>query len=571
MTRPVLSVADLRVRIGAREIVRGVSFDVHEGQTLGIVGESGSGKSMTVLAATGLLDAPGARVTGSSVLAAATGGPGAATRGAGATAARGPAPTSGHAARHDGAGALQLVGASPRTLRSLHGDRVGFVFQDPSTSLNPVLTLERQISESLEAHRGLTRRQARTRALDLLTAVGIPDPERRLGGYPHQLSGGQRQRVMIAIALACDPVLLVADEPTTALDVTTQAQIVELVRTLQHDRGTAVVWISHDLGLVGQVADDVTVLREGRAVEQQPVLGIFDAPQHAYTRQLLAARPLLGQSAPPPADPSGRALLTVRGLDVRFAVHGPTGTSAVHAVDDVSFTVRRGHTLGIVGESGSGKSTIAGALTGLVKPRAGTAELEGEDLLGRRGRAGRALRRRVAMVFQDPFSSLNGRSTIGTSVAEPLRVHRLAASAAAERARVAELLDLVDLPAEFVDRYPHELSGGQRQRVSIARALALEPDVVILDESTASLDVSIQARVLELLLRLQAELGLTYLFIAHDLGVVQRMSHDVLVLRGGRAVEQGPAGELFAAPREDYTRALLAAVPPVRPRAADVR
>jgi peptide/nickel transport system ATP-binding protein len=535
---PVLSVADLRVAIGGREIVRGVSFDVRPGQTLGIVGESGSGKSMTVLAATGLLDAPGARVTGSSLLVG------------------------------DDGSRTQLVGAGERTLRRVHGDRVGFVFQDPSTSLNPVLTLERQISESLEAHRGMTRRAARTRALDLLTAVGIPDPERRLGSYPHQLSGGQRQRVMIAIALACDPTLLIADEPTTALDVTTQAQIVELVRTLQHERGTAVVWISHDLGLIGQVADDVTVLRQGQAVEQQPVLGVFDAPQHAYTRQLLAARPLLGQSVPPPADASGEVLLAVEGLDVRFAVTGPTGRSVVHAVDDVSFTVRRGHTLGIVGESGSGKSTIAGALTGLVKPRAGTAQLAGQDLLGVRGAAGRRLRRRVAMVFQDPFSSLNGRSTIGTSVAEPLRVHGLVQSGAAERARIAELMDLVDLPGDFVDRYPHELSGGQRQRVSIARALALEPDLVILDESTASLDVSIQARVLELLLRLQGELGLTYLFIAHDLGVVQRMSHDVLVLRGGRTVEHRPAADLFADPREDYTRALLDAVPPVRPRAA---
>ncbi|GAA2726749.1 ABC transporter ATP-binding protein [Cellulomonas aerilata] len=535
----VLSVADLRVSIGGREIVRGVSFDVRPGQTLGIVGESGSGKSMTVLAATGLLDAPGARVTGSSLITGTDGG----------------APT-------------QLIGAAERTLRRVHGDRVGFVFQDPSTSLNPVLTLERQISESLETHRGMTRRAARTRALDLLTAVGIPDPERRLDGYPHQLSGGQRQRVMIAIALACDPTLLIADEPTTALDVTTQAQIVELVRALQQERGTAVVWISHDLGLIGQVADDVTVLRQGEAVEQQPVLGVFDAPRHAYTRQLLDARPLLGQSAPPPADASGAALLTVESLDVRFAVTGPTGRSVVHAVDDVSFTVRRGRTLGVVGESGSGKSTIAGALTGLVRPRAGAARLDGEDLLAGRGASGRRLRRRVAMVFQDPFSSLNGRSTIGTSIAEPLRVHRLTASGAAERARIAELLELVDLSGDYVDRYPHELSGGQRQRVSIARALALEPDLVILDESTASLDVSIQARVLELLLRLQAELGLTYLFIAHDLGVVQRMSHDVLVLRGGRTVEHRPAADLFADPREEYTRALLDAVPPVRPRAA---
>ncbi|GIG29800.1 dipeptide ABC transporter ATP-binding protein [Cellulomonas marina] len=552
MSAPVLAVQDLRVSIGTAEIVRGVSFAVEPGQTLGIVGESGSGKSMTVLAATGLLDAPGAVVTGSSVLAPAPGAAGSpAVAGAGA-----------------GTTGTQLVGASARTLRRVHGDRVGFVFQDPSTSLNPVLPLGRQIGESLEAHRGMTPRQARTRALELLEAVGIPEPAARLDAYPHQLSGGQRQRVMIAVALACDPALLIADEPTTALDVTTQAQIVALVQALQHDRGTAVVWISHDLGLIGQVADDVTVLRAGEQVESRPVLDLVDRPQHAYTRELLAARPLLGQSHPAPAYPAAAPLLTVEGLDVRFPVVTPTGRTHVHAVDDVSFTVRRGHTLGVVGESGSGKSTIAHVLTGLVAPRAGRVDLDGVDVLGQRGAALKALRRRIAMVFQDPFSSLNGRSTVGTSIAEPLQVHGLARGRDGVRRRVGELLELVDLPAGWADRYPHELSGGQRQRVSIARALALEPELVVLDESTASLDVSIQARVLELLARLQAELGLTYLFIAHDLAVVERVSHDVLVLQRGRVVEQGPARQLFADPREPYTRALLAAIPPVRPRGA---
>jgi peptide/nickel transport system ATP-binding protein len=540
MTDPVLSARGLRVRIGRRGIVRGISFDVQREQTLGIVGESGSGKSMTVLAATGLLDAPGSVVTGSSVLAAAADS----------------APT-------------QLVGASGRLLRAVHGGRIGFVFQDPGTSLNPLLTLERQITESLQTHRGLTRRQARARALKLLEAVGLPDPQTRLASYPHQLSGGQRQRVMIAIALACDPELLIADEPTTSLDVTTQAQIIELVRDLQRDFGTAVVWISHDLGVIGQVADYVTVLQDGEAVEQSPILDVFDRPQHPYTKQLLEARPLIGGTGPAPAPVDAPVLLHVDGLDVRFPVTTPVGKSIIHAVRDVSFSIRRGTTLGLVGESGSGKSTVAAALTGLVKPDAGTATLGATDVFAVRGADEKALRSRISLVFQDPFSSLNSRTRVGVAIAEPLFVHRLVKGKRGRQSRVAELLDLVGLPASFASRYPHELSGGQRQRVSIARALAVEPELLILDESTASLDVSVQARVLHLLAQLQRDLGLTYLFIAHDLAIVQRMSHDVLVMQAGEAVEYRPAAELFASPEQPYTRTLLAAVPPARPRAAD--
>ncbi|MDZ4269363.1 MAG: ABC transporter ATP-binding protein [Mycobacterium sp.] len=534
---PVLSVADLGVRIGDRTIVDGVSFDVQREQTVGIVGESGSGKSMTVLAATGLLDAPGARVSGTSTL------------------------------RGESGEAVQLVGATPRILRGVHGARIGFVFQDPGTSLNPLLTLERQITESLETHRRMTRREANTRALELLEAVGLPDPAMRLHAYPHQLSGGQRQRVMIAIALACDPELLIADEPTTALDVTTQAQIIELVRALQRDFGTAVVWISHDLGVIGQVAQDVTVLRDGAAVEQAPILEVFDRPREEYTRNLLASRPVLDGAGPPPVADAA-PLLEVDGLDVRFSVSTPVGRTTVHAVKDVSFTIRRATTLGLVGESGSGKSTVAAALTRLVKPDAGSARLDGEDILGAKGTAGKVLRRRIGLVFQDPFSSLNPRARVATSISEPLTVHGLTKGAQARRDRVAELLDLVGLPTAFAQRYPHELSGGQRQRVSIARALAAEPDLLILDEATASLDVSVQSRVLDLLSRLQAELGLTYLLIGHDLAVIRQLSHDVLVMRDGVVVENRPAGELFAAPENRYTRDLLAAVPPVTPRAA---
>ena len=538
MSAPVLTVDDLHVRIGDSHIVRGVSFQVRREATLGIVGESGSGKSMTVLAATGLLDAPGAVVAGTSVLAG----------------------------ERD---STELVGASPRTLRGVHGGRVGFVFQDPGTSLNPLLTLERQITESLEAHRHPTRREAKARALELLEAVGLPNPQDRLGSYPHQLSGGQRQRVMIAIALACDPELLIADEPTTSLDVTTQAQIIELVRALQRDFGTAVVWISHDLGVIGQVADDVTVLSAGEVVEQAPVLDVFDRPQQPYTRKLLEARPLVGSDGPAPVAEDAETLLEVVGLDVRFPVTTPTGRSTVHAVQDLSFRIRRGATLGLVGESGSGKSTVAAALTGLVRPDAGTVTLDGADVLavGRRGgrRAEKALRRRIGLVLQDPFASLNPRMPVGVSVGEPLAVHGLRAGKAERRSRVGELLELVGLPSSFADRYPHELSGGQRQRVSIARALGLEPELLILDESTASLDVSVQAQVLELLADLQLRLGLTYLFIGHDLAVIQQVSHDVLVMRAGRAVEYRPAADLFAGPDDEYTRALLAAVPPARP------
>ena len=534
MSEPVLSVRSLRVGIGRREIVHGVSFDVEREQTLGIVGESGSGKSMTVLAATGLLDAPGARVAGTSTLTSTS-------------------------------GRTQLVGASGRVLRAVHGGEIGFVFQDPGTSLNPLLTLERQITESLEAHRRMSRRQARGRALELLEAVGLPDQQARLLAYPHQLSGGQKQRVMIAIAMACDPQLLIADEPTTALDVTTQAQIIELVADLQRDFGTAVVWISHDLGVIGQVADDVTVLRSGEAVEQAPITDVFDRPRHEYTRELLAARPLIGRSGPPPVT-DAPVLLNVEGLDVRFGVDSPVGRSTVHAVKDLSFEIRRGTTLGLVGESGSGKSTVAAALAGLLRPDAGSATLAGDDILGVRGASQKALRRRISLIFQDPFSSLNPRARVGSAVAEPLAVHRLVKGKRARGTRVAELLELVGLPTSFASRYPHELSGGERQRVSIARALAGEPDLLILDEATAALDVSVQARVLELLASLQRDLGLTFLFIAHDLAIVQQVSHDVLVMRDGSAVEYRPAAELFASPEHDYTRALLAAVPPERPR-----
>jgi len=327
-----------------------------------------------------------------------------------------------------------------------------------------------------------------------------------------------------------------------------------------------VVWISHDLGVIGQVADEVTVLRNGDAVEQAPILDVFDRPQQPYTRELLDARPVVGSSAPPSPPTDAETVLQVDGLDVRFDVQTPVGKSTVHAVKDLTFAIRRGTTLGLVGESGSGKSTVAAALAGLVTPDAGTASLGGDDVIGVRGSAKKALRRRISLVFQDPFSTLNPRARVGTAIDEPLRVHRVVDGKRARRERVNELLELVGLPTSFATRYPHELSGGERQRVSIARALAGEPELLILDEATASLDVSVQARVLDLLATLQRDMGLTYLFIAHDLAVVQQVSHDVLVMRDGAAVEYRPAADLFAAPEHDYTRKLLAAVPPERPR-----
>jgi peptide/nickel transport system ATP-binding protein len=527
---PVFSVRDLVVTIGAKEIVHGVSFDVYRGQTIGIVGESGSGKSVSVLSATRLLDLPHQRVEGSSLLMGEN-----------------------------------MLTASKAQLRRMHGPRVGFVFQDPSTSLNPLLTLERQLTEGPEQHLKLSRSAARRRAIELLEAVGLPEPERRLSSYPHQLSGGQRQRVMIAVALACDPEVLIADEPTTALDVTTQAQIVALVQRLQAERGMGVVWISHDLGVIGQVADEVTVLLSGEAVEQKPVIEIFDAPSHPYTKRLLASRPSLERPGPDPARVDASTLLTVNNLSVAFQVRTPTGPSWVQAVNDVSFEMRRGETLGLVGESGSGKSTIAGALTGQVKPQDGELRLGDEDLLSARGAKLKTLRRRLAMVFQDPFSALNPRMKVRDAIAEPIIVHRLAANAREREQRIYELLDQVNLSQEFADRFPHEMSGGQRQRVCIARALACDPEVLILDESTASLDVSIQAEVMTLLKRLQIELGLTYLFIAHDLAVVHEVSHRVMVMKSGEIVETGESGALYRSPQHEYTRTLLEAIPPMRP------
>ena len=546
----VLDVSDLVVGVGPREIVHGIGFSVSKGETLGIVGESGSGKSLSVLSATGLFHAPSSYISGSS--------------------------------RID---ATEVIGASQAVLRTIHGARVGFVFQDPSSSLNPLLTIEQQLTEGPRRHLGLSHADARERALGLLRDVNLPDPETRLRAYPHQLSGGQRQRVMIAIALSCDPDILVADEATTALDVTTQAQIIDLVARLQRERGMAVVWISHDLGVIGRIADRVVVLRAGTVVETGDVADIFADPQHEYTRELLASRPLLSKvdergDHPAVTDDKADAatpLVTISDLSVDFAVRTSTGRDTVHAVSDVDLQVMRGTTLGIVGESGSGKSTIAGVLTGLTTTGHGTVvrgsarvSVEGKeiDAVGVHGADEKALRRRVAMVFQDPGASLDPRMTVASSITEALRAHKLESGKDALRRRAGELLDDVSLDSNFLDRYPHELSGGQRQRVCLARALASDPELLILDESTASLDVTVQSAVLDLLTELQRERNLTYLFIAHDLAVVEQISDAVAVMQNGKVVEYGEASKILHEPESDYTRKLLAAIPPETPARA---
>lgn len=533
---PVLEVSDLTVGVGRNDIVHGVDFAVATGQTLGIVGESGSGKSLSVLSATGLFEAPGGYVHGSSTL--------------------------------DGE---QIVGAPAGLLRSLHGRRIGFVFQDPSTSLNPLMTVEAQLAEGPMKHLGISAVEARERSLQLLTELGLPDPELRLGYYPHQLSGGQKQRVMIAVALACEPEVLIADEPTTALDVTTQAGIIDLVAGLQRSRDMAVIWISHDLGVIGQIADDIVVMREGEIVERGSVADIFERPQHEYTKTLLAARPLLRtqqdagtEDMHADREETGEPLLRIEDLTVDFEVSSPTGKRTITAVKDVSLDVYRGRTLGIVGESGSGKSTIANVLTGVVEPASGEARMSGDPVLRLSGADLKTMRRRIAMVFQDPFAALDPRMTVQRSIAEPLMAHKLVPRQQ-RRQRCAELLDQVGLDASFIERYPHELSGGQRQRVCIARALAVDPELLILDESTASLDVSIQAQVLDLLAELQDEHGFGYIFIGHDLAVVEQVSDTVAVMKDGEVVEYGTAEQILRDPQTDYTQQLIDAVPPAEP------
>jgi len=524
----LLSVRDLSVSFdapgGEVRAVRHVSFDIGRGETVALVGESGSGKSVTALSIVQLLSYPPASHPSGSI----------------------------HF-RSD-----QLLGARERLLRVIRGNRIAMIFQEPMTSLNPLHTIEKQINEVLLVHKRLGRRAARARTLELLRLVGLPEAASRLGAYPHQLSGGQRQRVMIAMALANEPDLLIADEPTTALDVTIQAQILRLLRDLRDRFWMALLLITHDLGIVRKMADRVCVMTQGEIVEAGSTEEIFARPQHAYTRRLLEAEP---RGEPHRAVEGVPSIVDGRDLRVWFPLKGGVlrrTVGHIKAVDGVSLTVREGHTVGVVGESGSGKTTLGLALLRLVRSK-GSIQCAGRDIQGLSSRALRPLRREMQIVFQDPYGSLSPRLSVGQIVEEGLRVHGIGATAEERRRLIEHALIEVGLDPETRDRYPHEFSGGQRQRIAVARAVVLEPSFVVLDEPTSALDMSVQAQIVELLRQLQQDHDLGYLFISHDLRVVRALSEEVLVMREGRIVERGPAAQIFAEPREPYTRALMAA------------
>jgi peptide/nickel transport system ATP-binding protein len=527
MSEPLLQVQDLRVSYAARAgvvpAVRGVSLTVAPGEVVAVVGESGSGKSTLAHAVAGLLPGTG-RVDGGRITL----------------------------------GEQELTGLSERALRGVRGRRIGLVPQDPGVALNPVQRVGAQVGEALRVHGLADRRSAPARAVELLAEAGLPDAAARARQYPHELSGGMRQRVLIAIALAARPQLLIADEPTSALDATVQRRILDHLEGLVRASGTAVLLITHDLGVAADRADRLVVMRGGRAVEQGPVREVLAAPRDPYTRQLLDSAPGLVVSERPArrVEAGDSPLVEVRDLVKEF----PLGRSRrIRAVDGVSFTIARGETLALVGESGSGKSTTARLVLRLTDPTSGTVAFDGADITRARGRAWRELRRRAQLVYQNPYASLDPRFDIAEVITEPLRAFRVG-DARSRRARAAELVDRVALPASVLDRRPAELSGGQRQRVAIARALALSPDLVVCDEPVSALDVSVQAQVLDLLAQLQADAGLAYLFISHDLAVVRRIAHRTGVLRDGRLVELGPTERLFAAPEHEYTRELLAAI-----------
>ena len=537
---PLLSVRDLHVGFGrdpqANEVVRGISFDLADGETLAIVGESGSGKSVTALSINRLIDFGGGRITGGAM----------------------------KLKRADGS-LFDLTSAAEPQLRGIRGAEIGMIFQEPMTSLNPVLTIGSQIEESFRLHRGLTGRQATAAAKDALDRVRIPDAARRLKYTPNQLSGGMLQRVMIAIALACNPRLLIADEPTTALDVTVQAQIMALLAELKRETGMSVIFITHDIGLVAGIADKVVVMQNGQAVEQGELNQILDRPRHPYTQHLLHAVPHFARGSATRADgqrdkdPHAEPALKVDGLVVRFPLKSnffSRATGAVHAVDGVDFDLMPGETLAIVGESGSGKSTTAKAVLGLVR------STRGSFSVGARKASAERSAKPVQMVFQNPYASLNPRLAIESILAEPVIANGGRVDTET-RAKMASLLERVGLPRNSLERYPHEFSGGQRQRLCIARALMLNPSVVVLDEAVSALDVSVQAKVLELLVELQREFGLAYLFISHDMAVVERIAHRIAVIYAGQIVEIGDAASVLSKPKHSYTKKLIAAVPTI--------
>ena len=537
---PVLSVQGLTVSVRSTPLVEGLSFDLARGETLAIAGESGSGKSITSLAIMGLLP-PQVRASAGRVLL-------------------------------DG---RDLLALPERAMRPIRGGRIAMIFQEPMTSLNPVMTVGAQLVEAITAHEALPRAEARARALAALQSVRISQPERRLAQYPHELSGGMRQRVMIAMALALKPDVLICDEPTTSLDVTVQREVLDLLRDLQRETGTALILITHDMGVVAEMATRVIVMRHGRAVEEGGVGAIFAAPQAQYTRDLLAAVPRMGDGSGGAPVLQAAPVARLSDVQVRFDIRCglmQRVTHRVHAVERVSFDIQPGETFALVGESGCGKSTIARAIVGLV-PHQGRIEVAGKPLSGLTAEGRRALCRDVQMVFQDPMAALDPRMTVGDLVAEPLVIHGIG-TPDERRIRTADLFDKVGLPKDAAGRYPHEFSGGQRQRICIARALALQPKLIICDESVSALDVSVQARVLALLADLKRDLGMAYLFISHDMAVVENICDRVGVMYLGQIVETGTRAQVFGNPRHPYTRRLIEAVPvpdPAHLRPARIR
>ncbi|MGH1578284.1 ABC transporter ATP-binding protein [Planktotalea sp.] len=560
LDQPIAQIKNLRVEFQTKDGpvlgVEDVSFEINSGETVCVVGESGSGKSVSSLSLMRLVEYGGGEISGGRLIFD----------------------------RKDKK-TIDLRDADPDLMRTIRGNEIGMIFQEPMTALNPVFTVGRQLTEGLRVHRGMSKGEAEERALELMRQVRIPEPEKRLAQYPHELSGGMRQRVVIAIALACEPRLLIADEPTTALDVTIQAEILALMDRLKRETGTAVMFITHDMAVVAQMADRVVVMFRGNKVEEGTVEEIFENPQHPYTKALLAAVPKLGEmrgkSAPEPMKLLGHEqdeikpipgtqepLLAVSGLTTRFPVTGGLlrrVVANVHAAEDISFTINKGQTLSLVGESGCGKSTVGRSLLRLVEPLAGQITLDGVEIMDMSPAELRDARRDMQMIFQDPFASLNPQMQLLDQVAEPMRNFGTA-SGQALTARVEMLFDRVELPRSFLRRFPHELSGGQRQRVAIARALALNPKLIVADEAVSALDVSVQAQVVNLMMELQAELGLSYLFISHDMAVVERVSHYVGVMYLGRIVEMGPRAQVFEDPRHPYTQALMKAVPIADPR-----
>ncbi len=564
---PVISLDHLRVEFetdgGTVVAVNDISFKVFPGETVCLVGESGSGKSVTSLSLMRLVEFGGGQITGGKMLLS-----------------------------RDEKQTVNLSEVDAGTMRSIRGNEIGMIFQEPMTSLNPVFSIERQLTDGLRLHTNLSASETREKALELLKEVRIPDPEKRLRQYPHELSGGMRQRVVIAMAMACRPRLLIADEPTTALDVTIQAEILSLINRLKRETGMAVLFITHDMAVVAQMADRVVVMYHGNLIEEGSVDDIFSSPKEDYTKALLAAVPQLGQMAgtslPSPLNIPGvavavkparevidtekKTLLEVKNLVTRFPVYGGIfrqKVANVHAVENVSFTINRGETMALVGESGCGKSSCGRSILRLVEPTSGDIFLDGKNIISLNGRELRSARRDMQMVFQDPYASLNPYMRLREQIAEPLKNFGLATGSEVDDI-VRDILEKVELPVSFLRRFPHELSGGQRQRVAIARAIVVNPSLVITDEAVSALDVSVQAQVLNLMMSLQDELGLSYLFISHDMAVVERVSHKVGVMYLGRLVEVGSRSQIFENPQHEYTRTLMAAVPIADPKKKNI-